>query len=191
MFLAEIAEECSFLTEITEYTEERAYRRKRVIMNIEFFKRKVRELSDEKLIELLTLRHKTKPEIIDLAIKEADNRGLAIPYVPIPDNEETINETDKQKLTKWNWAAFLMAPFWTLANKLDKWFLLTVIPGVNVVAIIYLGLKGNRLAYEKSTIRNISEFMLFQAHWNKWAIRIMSISIGISLTFMIISKIGN
>ena len=160
-------------------------------MDTEFFKRKVRELDNEKLLALLILRPDANQEIFEIAINEAQKRGLSIPDVAIPDKNEIIDETEKQKLVKWNWAAFLMAPLWTLANKLDKWALLIFIPGVNVIAIIYLGIKGNQLAYEKTLIKNIDDFMLFQAHWTKSAVRLILISAGISLLFLVISNIGS
>lgn len=48
-------------------------------MDKEFFKRKVRELSDDKLEDLLKLRHDGNREIIALAIEDAEIRGLDLP----------------------------------------------------------------------------------------------------------------
>ena len=160
-------------------------------MDNEFFKRKVRELTDDKLQDLLKLRYDANREIIDLAIDEAKRRGLELPDISISgDNAMTEEQRDKKKLEKWNWAAFLLAPFWTLSNKLERWTIITFIPGVNLAAIIYLGLYGNRLASEKSVIRDIEHFMVLQGEWNKWAIRIFWLAIAASIVGLFISALG-
>lgn len=157
-------------------------------MDKEFFERKVSELSDDKLQDLLKLRYDANREIIDLAIAEAKKRGLDIPGVAGPALKAVNGEqVDRMKLEKWNWGAFLLAPFWTLANKMEKWTILTFIPGVNLVAVIYLGRHGNRLAYEKSDIGNIEHFMVLQGQWNKWAIRIFWLAIAASIVGLFIS----
>lgn len=126
-------------------------------MDKQFFERKVRDLSDDKLQDLLKLRNDANREIIELAIEEAKKRGRDLPEVSVSGQSElTKEQEDRKELEKWNWGAFLLAPFWTLSNKLEKWTILTFIPGVNLAAVIYLGLYGNRLAYDKSDIRNMS-----------------------------------
>lgn len=118
-------------------------------------------------------------EIIDLAIEEAKKRGLEGPEVSVSGNKASnVEQEQRKKLEKWNWGAFLLAPFWTLANKLEKWTILTFIPGVNLVAVIYLGRHGNRLAYDKRDIRDTEHFMILQGQWNKWAIRIFWLGIA-------------
>lgn len=80
-----------------------------------------------------------------------------------------------------------LAPVWTFSNKLEKWTILTFIPGVNLVAVIYLGLYGNKLAYDKSDISNIEHFMVVQGHLNKWTIRIFWLAIAASIVGLFIS----
>lgn len=156
-------------------------------MNPEFFARKIKELTDEKLLELLRLGNDVNTEIIELATAEAQARGLSIPErVSSPTTDEPV-QADRHKLLKWNWGAFFLAPFWTLANKLDKWAILTFIPGVNIFAHIYLGLNGNVIAYEKSPIRNIDDFMTLQKLWSTWGVRIFWISAGLTLLFWSVS----
>ena len=124
-----------------------------------------------------------------MAIEEAAKRGLDVPEVSFSGSKAVNDEEhDRKKLEKWNWGAFLLAPFWTLANKMEKWTILTFIPGVNLVAVIYLGRHGNRLAYDKSDIRNIEHFMVLQGHWNKWAIRIFWLGIAASIVGLFISR---
>ena len=160
-------------------------------MNREFFERKVRELSDENLQGLLKLRYEANRDIIDLAIEEAKKRKLDLPEVSVSaDTVGTAGREERKKLDKWNWGAFLLAPVWTLSNKLEKWTILAFIPGVNVAAVIYLGLYGNRLAYEKSDIRNIEHFMALQREWSKWAIRIFWLALTAGIIGLFISVVG-
>lgn len=120
-------------------------------MDKKFFERKVGELSDDKLQDLLKFRYDANREIIDLAIDGAKKRGMDLPEISASeDNAMSEEESHRKKMENWNWAAFLLAPFWTLSNKLEKRTILTFIPGVNLVAVIYLGLYGNILAYNKS-----------------------------------------
>ncbi len=156
-------------------------------MDKEFFERKIRELSDDKLRDLLKLGYEANRDIVDLAIDEAKKRDLELPDISVSGDDATVEElSDRKKLEKWNWGAFLLAPFWTLANKLEKWTILTFIPGVNLLAVIYLGRYGNRLAYDKSDIRNIEHFMVLQGQWNKWAIRIFWLVIAASIVGLFI-----
>ena len=86
-------------------------------MNKEFFERKVSELSDDKLQDLLKLRYDANREIIDLAIEEAKKRRMDVPEVSFSGNKAANAEQEgRKKLEKWNWGAFLLAPFWTLST---------------------------------------------------------------------------
>ena len=153
-------------------------------MNKEFFEKKVKQLSDEKLLELLKLRRDSNQEITEIAISEANARKLQIPELPDEQASKTEINLSTSKLEQWNWGAFLLAPIWTLSHKLEKWTLLTFIPGINIIVHFYLGIKGNKLAYSKSKIKDTNEFMLIQAQWNSWAIRIFWISLVVSVIWL-------
>ena len=112
---------------------------------------------------------------------------MDIPEVSLIGQEAVnIAAEDPQELERWNWGAFLLAPFWTLANKLERWTIVTFIPGVNLLAVIYLGRYGNRLAHGKSDIRSIKDFMVLQAQWNKSAFRIFGLAIAGSIVGLFI-----
>ena len=151
-------------------------------MDDTFFKGKISELSDDKLRKLLTIRYHANQRVVDIAMTEAKRRGIALPE--ISEHAETP-EQDLEKLENWHWGAFLLAPFWTLANRLDRWFILLLIPGVNVWALIYLGMKGNKLAYEKSNIRNADDFMRLQKLWSDRGIRVFWMSVLLSIFFLL------
>jgi len=143
-------------------------------MDKEFFQRKIKELTDDKLIDLLQKTSGgSNPDIFELANKEADERNIKF---VLTDKAETISVesklNDKEKLRKWNWGAFLLAPIWALANKLETWSILCFIPLVNIIVLFYLGYNGNRLAFEKSKIDSVDDFMIIQKDWGLWGIRI-------------------
>jgi hypothetical protein len=159
-------------------------------MDRKFFRRKVRKLSDDKLLSLLRLRYDANWEIVDLATAEAKDRCIDLPDISTPPDEIVSEQEDIRKLEEWNWGAFLLGPFWTLSNRLEKWAMLTFIPGVNIAVAIYLGFKGNRLAYEKSKIRSVDQFMILQRYWNTWGIRFLWIGLGVCVMGLIISGFG-
>jgi hypothetical protein len=156
-------------------------------MDKEFFKRKISNLTEAKLFELSQLRNYTNKQVIELAAEEAVRRNLEIQFIA-PYLTPGVEKTgDKRKLQKWNWGAFLLTPIWTGANKLDKWTIICFIPVANVIAVFYLGFKGNRLAYEKSDIGPVDDFMAVQEHWNMLAGKFFWISIALLLLFALLN----
>lgn len=142
-------------------------------MDKEFFQSKIKELTDDKLIDLLQkTSNKSNTDIYEPTKKEAERRNLK--FDPI-EKTDTLNTkaklNDEQKLREWNWGAFLLAPIWTLANRLDWWAILCFVPIVNVVVVFYLGYNGNRLAFEKSKIESVDDFMVIQKNWGLWSVR--------------------
>lgn len=143
-------------------------------MNEFFFQRKIKELSDDKLIELLQKTgNDLNQDIFDLAKEEAERRGLEFKLIDKVDIARVENKSnDTEKLRKWNWGAFFLAPIWTLANKLEIWTILCFIPFVNIGVIFFLGYNGNRLAFEKSKIDSVDDFLLIQKSWGVWGLRL-------------------
>jgi hypothetical protein len=80
---------------------------------------------------------------------------------------------DPKRLRRLNWGAFVLTPFWALANGLEWWFIFSFIPGVSIIARFYMLWYGNRLAYEKSRVRSIQKFMDKQEGWSRWGEWIM------------------
>ena len=144
-------------------------------MNAEFYQRKIKELSDEKLLDLIrTTNNQRNNEIFGLAKEEADRRNLTFDLTELNESGLEVNEgkiDDLGQLRKWNWGAFMLAPIWTLANKLEWWAILCFVPFVNIIAAFYLGLNGNRLAYKKSKLTSVGDFMILQKAWELWGIR--------------------
>ena len=156
-----------------------------------FFERKIKELTNDKLIDLLQkTENKVNSDIFDLAKKEADFRNLQFSLNKNVEKQLIeIGSDENEKLKKWNWGAFLLAPIWTLAHKLEKWTILWFVPGVNDIVIFYLGINGNRLAFEKSSIKSIDDFITVQKDWGRWSVRLIIIGIICGLFSMILTSV--
>jgi hypothetical protein len=82
------------------------------------------------------------------------------------DKPQLDPEEIKEQIKGWNWGAFFFNWIWGLVHKV--WIsLLMFIPIVNLGVMIYLGLKGNELAWEKGSWKSIE---VFHARQRKWAI---------------------
>jgi hypothetical protein len=157
-------------------------------MDKEFFQRKIKELTNDKLIDLLQqTSNESSSDIFELANEEAEQRNLKF---ELTDKDNVENKSDdKEKLRKWNWGAFFLGPVWALANKLEKWAILSFIPFVNIAVIFYLGYNGNRLAFEKSKIDSVDDFMLIQKDWARWGVRIFWFGLVVGLAATIVDDI--
>lgn len=81
-----------------------------------------------------------------------------------------------EEIKGWNWGAFLLEPLWGLSHSV--WLsLLTFVPLVNFIVIIYLGIKGNELAWKKNKWKNVDDFKQTQKKWAIWAPALLGISI--------------
>jgi hypothetical protein len=145
-------------------------------MKDQFFKNKIERLADENLIDLLNKAYKdsANAKIFELAKQEAEKRNIK--FDPKEESESAENKSNRfdgdiENLSRWNWGAFILAPFWSLSNKLDKWAILSLLPPINIIVAFYLGHHGNRLAFEKSEIKSVNDFMQIQQGWTKWGIR--------------------
>lgn len=76
-------------------------------MDKNFYIRKIRELPDEKLIELLQHRTRENHEIMVLAEKEAIDRGMDLQSLDTPRNNATRKTSKQEKETGITWKDIL------------------------------------------------------------------------------------
>jgi len=67
-------------------------------------------------------------------------------------------------LRRWNWGAFLLTWIWGLGNA-TYIALLALIPGVNVVMMVILGIKGRAWAWRNNRWRDLEHFRRNQRNW--------------------------
>lgn len=101
---------------------------------------------------------------------------------------------------KFNWGAFLLSWIWGIGNKTYIAFfifatsLLNIIPFVGWVGsfafAIYLGIKGNELAWKNNTWESIEQFNNVQQKWAMWGGIIIGSMIMLSLVLCIITIIA-
>lgn len=138
------------------------------------FTQKIKRLSTDKLLTLLRTTHNPfNNEIHALAKEEVVIRNLAVPYTTpvLPDIGVKIKTGELSQLKKWNWGAFFLAPIWALTNKVYLWVIILCIPGINIIAHFFLGLKGNKIAFPKSDLESVEDFMKLQKYWSTLALR--------------------
>ena len=130
-------------------------------MDKNFFQRKIIDLSDEKLKELI---HKARPDTVIFQLTKAEFEKRGLPF-NVKSSEESVLpqpvSEDLEQLKQWNWGAFFFAPVWALVHRLELFTILCFIPFVNFVIMLYLGFRGNRLAYKRSPVRSVNEFMVW------------------------------
>ena len=137
-----------------------------------------------------TTNNSSNVEVFELARQEAQRRKLNFEIHNHPEAAENKNQ-DLAKLKKWNWGAFLLGPLWALANKLELWAILAIVPFVNIIVVFYLGFHGNRLAFKKSKIESIDDFMAVQKNWSLCGIRLFWLGIVLGIVFLLIDALIN
>ncbi|MHB9108411.1 MAG: RING finger protein [Armatimonadota bacterium] len=77
------------------------------------------------------------------------------------------------ELRRWNWGAFVLAPWWTYAMRQWRWFVLSLIPGVGIGVAWYLAVNGNELAWKSRYWVSPRHFADTQRLWNGWGIAML------------------
>jgi|GEM_PF-2445523 len=130
----------------------------------------------------------------DETIKESlqgvgwDQATITAAFTPTPHNSTQFTPSPNQpfpdELRKWSWGAFGLGWIWGIGNQV--WIsLLVFIPFLNIIIglplSIYLGICGNRLAWEKDQKKDLTEFMNRQRIWGNWGIAFFIIGIIVAL----------
>ena len=137
--------------------------------------------------------HARRPES---AISQENPFGK--PGVPQEDNTSGTRDGEiPPGVKKWNWAAFLMPAVWGLFSGVPYTAILfgaALLPPmaqlvVMVVASLYLGAKGNELAWRGKKWRSVEHFRAFQKQWTSWAVK-LTIAVGALLLLYVMSTAG-
>ena len=101
-------------------------------------------------------------------------------------------------INRWNWAAFLMPAVWGLFSGVPFTGLLfaaAFLPSsaqllIMIIASLFLGFKGNQLAWRGKKWQSVEHFNSFQQKWASWSIK-LSAAIGAILIIFILSQSGS
>lgn len=85
----------------------------------------------------------------------------------VDDIGQTASVTIPDEIRQWNWGAFLLAPIWGVINRV-YFGLLGLIPLVNFVVVVVLGIKGNEWAWQKRSWESTKAFLDNQRKWSHW-----------------------
>lgn len=79
----------------------------------------------------------------------------------------------------WSWGAFLWNWIWAIFN--NTWIgLLALIPGVNLIMIFVLGVKGREWAWKNKQWESVEHFNRVQRKWSVWGIGLVLASLLLS-----------
>jgi hypothetical protein len=82
-----------------------------------------------------------------------------------------------EEVKKWSWAGFFLTWIWGIFNGVYI-SLFALIPGVNIIVSIYLGIKGNELAWKNRYWYDVEQLHKSQRKWAiaAWIISILAVA---------------
>lgn len=83
----------------------------------------------------------------------------------------------------WNWGAFLLSWIWGLGNSVMIALLALIIPFWS----IYLGIKGNELAWQNKRWDSVEHFKQVQSKWTRWGLIVVGGLIALSCVCTLLS----
>ena len=89
----------------------------------------------------------------------------------------------KSGLKSFSWGAFILGPLWGIGNDVYISFI-CLIPGLGIIANIYLGFKGKRIAWERSRFKNEAAFLYAQESWDKAGVFVIALILVFILIFL-------
>ena len=106
--------------------------------------------------------------------------------------DTTLPEELPAEARGWNWGAFLLSWIWGLGNRTPI-ALLALIPVVNFIMMIILGIKGNTWAWRNDSWKSVAHFRRTQRHWAiagfiVWGLLIL---VSVGTVVMIVSLMTN
>ena len=141
----------------------------------------------------------------DLTSAEQTLKSGTQEHILSPEAEVTAQNTSGKSngkippsIKRWNWAAFLMPAVWGLFSGVPFTaflFAAVFLPStaqllIMIGASLFLGFKGNELAWRGKKWRSVEHFNSFQQQWTSWSIR-LSAAIGAILIIFIFTQTGS
>lgn len=108
--------------------------------------------------------------------------SLTNPAVPTNASTTPLSKSSNSPLQGWSWGGFLLSWVWAIGNR--TWIgLLALIPiaPISLIVAIYLGLKGNELAWQARTWESPEVFIQTQRNWAKAGFVVVLVVIGLAL----------
>jgi len=91
------------------------------------------------------------------------------PPAPSAASSAAVSREIPPGIAGWSWGAFLLNWIWAIFN--NTWIgLLALIPGLNLVMIFVLGMKGREWAWKNKRWDSVEHFNRVQRKWSVWAV---------------------
>lgn len=114
----------------------------------------------------------------DMMNDYGNNMGGGISHAAVSDMSE-------EDLGKWNWGGFLLNWVWSMGNSV-WWGLLALLPGINFIVSIILGIRGTRDAWEaKRSSMTAQQFKESQRKWTIAGLIVWGASLLLSFAIII------
>lgn len=104
------------------------------------------------------------------------NKQVLTPEESDPRSGRGSNSDFPKELNHWNWGAAGLSWIWGASNRVWISFLV-FIPLVNIVFWIFLGIYGNKWAWQKNYWRSVEDFQKSQEKWKVWGIIFFVLSV--------------
>jgi len=155
----------SLFYNITDKLKIKESNRSKIVGIGEFLEYKENQLEQDILPQFARIFKVNLKEIpFSYARKKGNSSGLGKKAV-IPDT-----------IKRWNWGAFLLSWIWGVGNK-TYISLLSLIPGVNIIMMFVLGIKGSGWAWQNREWNSIEQFQRVQRRWTLWGIFLWLVNI--------------
>ena len=98
---------------------------------------------------------------------------------------------------KWNWGAFFFSWIWCFYHNMASWGLLillggSIIPGFHLVASIWLGISGHKLAWQRRRFEDgVPQLIAVETAWLKWIGWYLLIVFGLMFVVVFIGWLGH
>ena len=119
------------------------------------------------------------PEVPEAATVVMSAVPPAPPSVPRAAVPSAASKEIPPGIAGWSWGAFLWNWIWAIFN--NTWIgLLALIPGVNIIMIFVLGVKGREWAWKNKQWDSVEHFNRVQRKWSVWGIGLVLASLLLS-----------
>ena len=124
-----------------------------------------------------------------------DSDGNAAPPSPVAQLPSGNDPTALAELRGWNWGAYGLSWIWALAHRLTLLGLITLLGWllggvVGIAFAVYLGAKGNELAWRSRPFRDLDGFREVQRPWAVWGHLVFVVQVVAFIAVILISVLA-
>lgn len=104
----------------------------------------------------------------------------------MPFQTKTAAATVEVEVTRFNWGAFFLYPFWGFANGMWWAFLIGLLFGWTIIPNFLFGVMGSKWAWQNKQWRDLNHFVTVQNSWKKWGIALFLLNLFLWLICFVV-----